>query len=388
MTSVQDILDLVSDHISANTGQVNQERQIRQITQAVKYFKRKINLPSDDGLYSFLFGDDQFFYPVPIDYEEEGDIIYDNPDYNISVREWEFQEYSLLLKRTGAHPIKNQWSTTTINGSNQLMLVGSNVRSGSLIESFDTVGNWVASGDASGLAQDLLQKKYGDASLSFDIVNSTGFATLTNASESLDVQSLFENHAYFKLWTWMSDANIDNVILRLFVDNSNYWTITEDNLDDGSPFSADAWKKIGFPLDNAVKTGSPGISSKVTKIQISFDLGVGFTSAIDFRVDQLFTSIPDEMNLIYKTAYVGATETEESITKFTLPTDTVRICDYSSVFDDLIARRAALSLFPGLRGDINFYQVYQSEMKDVVRDWGLRFPKKRNSRFLPTKLRR
>lgn len=388
MTTIQDILNLVGDHISANTGQVDQTRQIRQITQSVKYFKRKLNLPSDERISSFLFSDDQFFFPTPEDYEEEGDLVYHDPLYNIAEREWDFQEYSGLLKRTGNAPAKNQWSTTTINGLNQLMLIGDNIKTGSTIETFDAVGNWTATGDASSLEQDLLQKKVGDGSLKFDIVNSTGTATLQNASESLDVKSLFESHGYFKLWSWMTDDNIDAVILKLFNNNSNYWTITESLLDDGTAFAENQWQKIGFALDDAIETGAPNIASAVTKIQISFDLGVGFTSAADFRVDQLFTSIPDYLDLIYKSTYVGANAAGTPITKFGAVTDTVRICDYSELFEDIIARRAALILFPGLRADVNFYQIYQSELKDITRDWGMRFPKKRNNRYLSTKLKR
>lgn len=386
--TVQDVLSLVEDYISANTGQISQPSQIRQIGQAVAYFKRRLALPSDEKISSFYWSDDNFFYAVPSDFEEELELLYNNPDLNIAEREFEFIEYSVLLKRTGLSPTKNQWSFTTINGSRQIMLVGRNINAGSVIENFDAVGNWTASGDASGLAQDLVEKKVGSGSLSFDLTNSTGLATIATTGLSLGVKTLFENHGYFKMWTRLTNANIDSIAIRLMVDASNYWTITETDFDDGTAFATNIWKKVGWALDNAVATGSPAITDTVTQIQIIFDLGAALTSATDFRIDHLFTTVPDYMDLIYRSANKGKNAAGTSLTTFTAVTDTIDICDYSSVFEDLIAKRAAMNLWPALRADINFYALYRSDLKEMIKDWGLRFPHKRKNKFLPTRLRR
>lgn len=387
-STVQDALDLIGDYTAADSGQNSQPSQIRAITQAVAYFQRKLALPSDEKTSSFYFSDDQFFYPIPEGFEEELDILYNDPTLNVSGNEWDFEEYSDLLKRSGSRITQNRWSFTTINGFRQIILIGDNIRKGSVIDELDSIGTWVASGDASGLAVDTLIKKYGDASLSFDITNSTGLATLTRTGMSLDVEDLFSNHGYFKLWTDLSDLPIDGIILKLYVDNSNYWTITATIFDDGSDFSAGSFQKVGWALDDAVKTGSPLITQDITKMSINFDLGVGFTSAVDFRIDHLFTSIPDYMDLIYRTSYKGRTEDTEPITKFGLVTDTIAICDYSELFLDLIARRASMQLFPGLRNDKEWYAIYQADLNDMMRSWGMRFPKRRTNKMHDTKLRR
>lgn len=386
--TVNDALLLVGDYTAANTGQNDQSARIRAITQSVAYFQRKLALPSDEKIHSFYYSDDQFFYTVPTGFEEELDIMYNDATFNTIEREWSFKEYSDLLKRSGESPSKNQWSFTTINGSRQIVLIGENINSGSTVDELDSVGNWVASGDASGLAADTLIKKVGDGSLSFDITNSSGLATLTRSGMTLDVQSIFENHGYFKFWNYMTSAIIDSVILKLYVNDSKYWTITETDLDDGSAFSTNAWKKLGFPTDNAVKTGAPEVTEDVTKISITYDLGSGLTSAADFRIDHLYTTIPDYLDLAYRSSYKGANSSGTSITSFTDINDTIAMCNYSELFLDLIARRAAMSLWPALRGDKEFYGMYASEIKEMERYWGLRFPKRRTNKAHDTKLRR
>lgn len=386
--TIESLLELVGDYTAAETGNVNQPAQIRAIDKAVSYLQRKAGLPNQEKIHSFYYNDDQFFNDAPVDFMEELDIMYNNPDLNTADREWEFQEYSTLLKRTGNAPTTNKWSFTTINGTNQIVLIGNNENKGSVIDTLDTVGDWVASGDASGLTRDALQKKVGDASLSFDITYSTGLATLTRTGMSLSVQSLFENHGYFKLWTWLSNLNLDGVVIRLFVDNSNYWTMTATEYDDGSALAANAWHKIGWALDDAVQTGSPAITSTVTKIQIQFLVQADFGSAVDFRVDHLFTTIPDYMDLVYRSNYKGKNASGTSLVNFTAITDTIGICDLFPDIDDIIARRAALNLWPQLRADKEFYVSYQSEMKDFLRDSGMRFPRRRNSKYLSTRLKR
>lgn len=388
--TVQEVMNLVGDYTSASTGNVDTEQQIRQINQAIAYLQRKGGLPSDEKIQSFYFTDDQFFYSCATDFMEEIKLLYNNPDYNTKDKEWEFRDYQNLMGQTGEAPNRLLWSITTVNGLKQVMLLGSNINSGTLIEEFDQVGDWVASGDASGLTRDALQKKVGDASLSFDITSSSGLATLTDATVSLDVKSLFENHGYFKLWVWMSSIAVDGWILKLYVDNSNYWTITETDFDDAAAFSTglNAWKKIGFPMDNAVKTGTPTIDQTITKMVIQVDLGAGLTSAVDFRVDHLFTAIPDYMDLIYRSSYKGKNATGTSLTTLTDVTDTIMVGDFFADFDDLIARRAALNLWPALRGDKEFYAMYKEEFKEFLRDAYMRFPRRRTNKYPVTRLRR
>ncbi len=112
-TTAQDLITLIEDYAGANTGQDDQQRKLRQAGLAVQYFKRKGLLPNDEGISSFYFSDDQFFYACPSNFMEEVSLMYNNSALNTVDREWEFEEYSLLLKRSGHRSNKNKWSFTT-----------------------------------------------------------------------------------------------------------------------------------------------------------------------------------------------------------------------------------------------------------------------------------
>lgn len=386
--TVQNILDLVSDYAGANTGQADQARQIRQIGTAVEYFQRKGLLPNNEKLNSFYFSDDQFFYACPSDFMEELDVLYNNSAYNTAEREWEFVEYSTLLKRAGAVPVGNKWSFTTINGTNQIVLIGKNLKSGSIIDSMEAVSTWVVQGDASNLEVDNIDFKVGDGCLSFDVsAFSSGLAGINNPSVSLDFESLFQNHGYVKCWVKMPSASIDAIRLRLYTSSTKYWTLTETTTDDGSAFAANTWQKIGWALDDAVETLTPEITDTITKIEIEFDLGAAVTGS-NFRVDHIFTSVPDYMDLFYRSKTKGTNSSGTSLSTFTAVTDILGVGELFPDIADLIARRAALNLWPILRNDKEWYQAYQSEMRELKQDVGMRFPRRRTNKYISTSIRR
>ena len=387
--TLQDILNLTGDYAASNTGQADEPRQIRQINVAIEYFQRKGLLPNNEDIQSFYFNDDQFFYACNTDFMEEVQLLYHNPDLNTAEREWEFLEYSLLLKRSGHARTKNQWSFTTINGTRQLILMGRNIQSGAIIDGMEEVGTWVVQGDASSLELDQLDFKYGDGSLSFDVsAYSTGLAGINDPSVSLNFETLFEKHGYVKCWAKFPSAAIDAVRFRFYVTASKYWTITVTAQDDGTAFVANTQMKLGFALDNAVKTGLPLITDTITKIELEVDLTASTTGS-NFRFDHIFTTVPDYMDLIYRSHYKG-TDTLGTTSRLNLSavTDILGVGELFPDIADLIARRASLNLWPQLRGDKDFMLLYKEELKELMRDVGMRFPRKRTNKFLPTRLKR
>jgi len=384
--TVQDVINLVDDYASSQTGQVDLARKLRQIGTSVEYFQRKGLLPNNESIDSFYFNDDQFFYAAPSDFMEEIDILYNNPDYNTASREWEFMEYSKILKRTGSARNSNKWSFTTINGSNQLVLFGQNIQRGSVIDTMEEVGMWVVQGDASSLELDNLDFKVGDGCLSFDVTAfSSGLAGINDPSVSLDFETLFEKHGYVKCWMKMPSASIDAIRLRLYTSATKYWTITATTTDDGSAFAASTWQKIGWALDNAVKTSTPLITETITKIEIEVDLGAAVTGS-NFRIDHIFTTVPDYLNLLYRSNVKGTTSAGANLTAFTAVTDIIGVSTLFPDIVDLIAKRVALQLWPQLRNDKEWYVAYQADLKEMARDVGMRFPRKRTNKFVNTRL--
>lgn len=385
--TLSEVLLLVDDYSVSNSGQVNADRKKRAVDQAINFFKRKMGLPSDELIYSFLFSQDQLFYDMPTDFDEELQLLYHNPDFNTPENEWENRAYPEVLQRTGSNT-RNIWSFTSINGRRQLVMSGRNLRQGGLLFSLDAVGDWVAAGDASNLTLDENQKYEGSGSLNFDITNSSGGAIIRNSNIDINIEDLVTYHGYLKFWTWLTDDRIDDITVRLYEDTSNYYTIVADTDDAGDDFAEDEWIKIGFPMDDAVLTGSPDPTA-ITRIDIEYDLGSGFTSAADFRLDDIFTSFPDEMDLIYYSQYKGTDTTGVTNKKIlTVDTDKLAIGEFFPDIADLIARRAALNLWPGLRGDKDWFATYRDELKDFIGDAGRKFPRKRVSKYLRTRLMR
>lgn len=385
--TVQNVLDLVEDHAGANAGQQDQARKIRQINLALDYFKRKGLLPNDETIQSFYYSDDQYFYACNSDMMEELELLYNNPQLNTSDRQWEYEEYSQLLKRTGAPVNGNKWSFTTINGTRQLVLLGRNFQSGQVLDSMETIGDWVVQGDASSLELDTLDFKVGQGAFKFDATTSTGLAGINDPSISLDLQTLFEKHGYLKCWVKLPSASIDAVRLRIYVTALKYWTITVTTFDDGTAFSASTWKKVGFALDDAVKTSTPLITDTITKVEIEFDLGASFTTGT-FRVDHLFTTVPDYMDFIYRNNLKGETAAGTDLATLTSVTDKIGVGEMFPDIIELVAMKAAINLWPALRGDKDFMMMYRGDLKELIKDVGMRFPRKRKNKYLPTRLLR
>jgi hypothetical protein len=314
-------------------------------------------------------------------------LLYTDENLNTEQTRWEYENYPDILHTTGKART-NRWSVTYINGKKQLIVHGYNQNGGQILDEMDNVGDWVVADDASGLALDTNQKYSGVGSLSFDITNATGVATITNPNVSYDLEALFEQHGYLKLRAYMTDNNIDSITLKLYTDASNYYTIAVDIADDGTEFAQDSFQKIGFACDDAILTGSPD-PSDINQIDVEFDLGAGFTTAADFRIDTLFTVVPDSLDLIYYTKYKG-TDTTLATYKTTLNVVTDKFLFTSTDEDilEVIAQKAAIILWPQVRGDKEQLMIQKNELRDNMKSFTKRWPRRRVQGTFKTYLRR
>lgn len=377
--TLQNILDNVNDYVgNYSTGTEDPNAKIRAVNRAIEFLKRKLGFPCDEVIQTFFFSEDQIYYDLESDFDESIKLLYHDITLNIPGREWNYYSYPDILRSTGGSR-GYRYGFTGINGKKQLVIFGSNIRKGQTLFTFDAIGNWTATDDASNLALDTFQKYNGDSSFSFDITNNTGIATLQVTGLALDMYDLFQNNGFVKFWTWMSDNNIDDVTLKLMTDNSNYYSITTNLADDGTAFSEDQWIKLGFSVNDAVAVGTPDAHT-ITKIRIEFDLGAGFTTATDFRVDYMFTTYPDEMDLIYYSSIKG-TDSTGATAKQLLDTasDKVTIGEFFYDYIDVIARRAALNIYPQLRGDKEWYTTYVADLNDCIKTLGRSYPRKRTA---------
>lgn len=377
MQTLQDLDNLTKDYTgNYSTGTARDEVRYRAENRAIEMCKRLVGLPNDEEIYSFYYTEDQLFYDLPSKFIEAFDLKYNNPNFNTKENKWDYFDYPHVLQ--GAGGVKqNRWSITHINGRKQVILAGYNGLQGSTILSMDSATNWAASDDASGLVLDSDVKYQGTGSISFDITASAGVATISRTGLNLDFSSLFNRSGYLKFFAYMTDNDIDSITLRLQSSSGNYYTITVTVADDGTAFAQDEWQKIGFSTVNAIATGTPDTTA-ITQIDFEFDLGSGFVSAADFRIDQLFTSFPELMDLYMFTDTKGTNNAgDTNKTELTSPDDILYWSGEYEDFTDLVAQRAAINLWPQLRGDKEQYVLLKQDFRDNLKTFARRWPRKR-----------
>lgn len=376
-TTLQDIDSLTQDYCgNYSTGTSRDDVRYRAINRAIEWLKRVISVPNDEDVYSFWYSDDQMFYDLPAKFAEALELKYHNPLSNRNDNKWDYFDYPTVLQNAGGSR-RNRWSVTNINGKKQLVVVGYNGITGQTLLSMDSLTNVAASGSASGLALNIITRYEGTGSIQFDI-DSAGVANIVFSNVNFDMEELFERSGFLKFFTKMTDSRMDSIALQLRSSVGNHYTLTTTTADDGTAFIANEWQKIGFQTEDAVPTGTPDLKS-ITQVTISFDPNAAMTSAADFLIDQLFTSFPEQMDLVMYTNIKGTDTTGlTEKTELTLPTDILLFSGDYDDFADLVAQRAAINLYPQLRGDKEAFILFKQDFNDNLKTFGRRWPRKRN----------
>lgn len=375
-TTLSNVRELTRDYIgNYSTGSAKVDQIDRAINRSIERIKRDVGLPADEDIYTFWYTQDKLFYNVPSTFREGLYVAYNNKNANTNANQWDYFDYPTVLQGAGGQR-HNRWSFTGINGKKQLVMVGYNGQTGNTILTCDTTTDVAASGDASGLAIDTITKVEGSASLSFDITDSTGTATITFSNLNLDLKDLFDKHGFIKMESYMSDNDIDDVTIKVLSSTGNYYTIAATLNDDGIDFVQDEWQKIAWHTDDKVAVGSPDLTA-ITEIAVSFGLGSTFTSAVDFRIDNIFTAYAEKMDFVYFTNAKGTDSAGTAKTELNSEDD---ILYYSGDYDEyttLIAQRAAIYLWPQLRGDKEAFLLLKGEHKEEIKSFVKAYPRKR-----------
>lgn len=387
-TTLQDVDILTKDYVgNYTTGTLRDSVRYRAINRSIEYCRRILGIPADEDIYSFWFTEDQIFYDLPSTLREVLYLKYNNKDANTIHNVWEYFDYPHVLQGAGGKR-RNRWSFTHINGKKQLVMVGYNSLQGQTILPMDNTTDTTAEDDASGLVTDSVIKYQGSASLAFDITNSAGVATISFTGLNIDLDELFKRHGFLKFFAYMTDNDIDSIALKLQSSSGNYYTITTTVADDGSAFALDEWQKIGFHTDDALATGTPDLTG-ITQIDIEFDLGAGFVSAADFRIDNLFSAFAEKMDLYHLINTKGTDSTGATAkTELNQPDDILYYSDDYDEYTDLIAQRAALTLWPQLRGDKEQYMLQKREFNENVKTFARAWPRRRVQGSFRHQLRR
>ena len=384
--TLQDIITQANDYISNYTnGSANDGNRIRAVNRAIEFIKMKMTFPSDEKIFTFDFSQDNIFTDLPEDFNEGLEVLYHSQMNNVSANRWTYLPYADLLRIAGRqYTTENYFSWTPINGKMQLITLARNLNQGSHIETFDNIGSITGSNNASNLRIDNNIYAEGNGSLAFDIDPS--LSALKTATikwpTNYDFSSILKNSGLFKLGIFLPEDNITEVNLLLMTDANNYYSLSATTFDDGTAFGTglnDMTKKVKFSFTGATIVGSPDIK-KVKFIRVDEMMSGTFGSVIveDYRIDNLYTIMPDKMDFIYLTSYKGTDKTGATNKIFLDSVDD--ICAFGNFAPDLvdvIACQTAMKLVPQVTDNADFRKMYKDDVKETMDVYGKKWPRKR-----------
>lgn len=382
----QNILDQADDFgQNYTTSTIDLGNKKRAGNRAIEYVQRRLGLPSDKKIYSFLFFEDQLFYNMPDGFNEPVKLYYNTTsasvsvDQNYSGHKWWGSKDTELLTKTAPTPSKNETAYTTINGSSQMILLGKNLQGRQIIQGFDSTSGLTNSSSVTSVTVDTNIKKQGYGSVKFNVDSSESTSTFTMTG-SWNVQSYLNQSGAYRMWVFFptgATTQFSSIGIRLTSSTGNYYDITTTTQYDSSAWASNTWNKLSFSLANVTTTGTPD-STAITSIQIRLNHSGSFTSVSNMRFDELFLLAPDLLDLIYYTSIKGTDST--GVTNKIILTEYTDILNFGPIAPDLllpIALKTATILWPQLKSDINFLQIYKADFEDTLKVFGKIYPRER-----------
>lgn len=182
-----------------------------------------------------------------------------------------------------------------------------------------SVGNWVASGTASGLAQDTAVYYQSPASLRYSLTTGAGILTET-LSSSINLSSYQGvGVAFLAIYMPSNASNLTSITLKIGSSSTNYNSVTVTAPFIGS-FTSNLWQLVAFDFANASTTGTPNWSA-INYLQITDNVTGTITN---MRIGDLFISQPTPSQILFQSAAIflpsGSTT---PLTTITANTDTV-----------------------------------------------------------------
>lgn len=383
--TLQDILNETNDLLQNYTnGNIDEANKIRAINRAIEYVQRRMALPSDKRIHTFWFYQDVPFYDCPAGFNELIQLYYNNTfsnqqqgNPNYFKNRWFVVEDIQILRASGYRPEQNKVAFTTANQENQLLLHGNNITQASIIQSFDSLSGISYSADITDVSLDYNIKKQGSASMKFNIDNSLAeseiyFNGLWDIQSALNMAFAYRLYVMFPTGT---TSYFSDVELRLETDSGNYYKISTTTQENGDAWVADEWSFLSFDSEDITTVGTPN-SQQIQTIRIILNHSMAFQAVSNMRIDYLYQIFPDYMNALYYSAYKGSDST--GVTEKINLTELSDIAYFGDYAQDLIAPislQAATRLFPQIRGNAEYWQMYKADFADVLKQFGKVYPR-------------
>ena len=204
----------------------------------------------------------------------------------------------------------NTVSVDTILGDKFLQINWNGAGNSALLNSMNGLtdnGTWTADAttDALNIRQDKLNKKYGEASVAFDIdvsQSANNYAAIVNSTiTSIDLTD-YEDTASAFVWVYIPDVTYtSSVTLRWGSGASAYWEGTETTAFNGQSFR-NGWNRVGTSWADASETGSPD-KTDVTYLYARVTYSSSETDQTGYAVDRFLMENPSTLELSYTSKY-------------------------------------------------------------------------------------
>lgn len=194
-----------------------------------------------------------------------------------------------------------------------------------VISEFDSVGSWVALGDAESIEANADDYVKGNMSVKYDISSAGGTtAGLQNSSlTSTDISDYIGTGSAF-IWAYITSAtNITNFILRIGSSASAYYSMTATSDNAGNAFRA-GWNLIRFSFSGKSTTGSPDATA-CDYAAIYMTKAEAKTDEQGYRFDWLVLKLGDHYDLQYYSKYGWQTAAGVFIENATQDTDKLNV---------------------------------------------------------------
>ena len=267
-----------------------------------------------NGLY-----DQTYRYAAPTDLKK---------DRVVAVRPQDESDLSEVFVLSGTDQFDRYKTSGTMavedNNGVRTLRISKSLTAGATLHTMDSItanGTWAASGDASNLEVDTVNKVSGSGSLRFDLAAAGSSGLLTNSTMTAVDLSTYGSGYSGLMYVYVPSTAITAVTLRWGSDASNYYSSAATTTHDGVAISA-GWNLFRFDRASATTTGTP-VTTAIDYARLAFTYDGTATLAV--KVDALVFRIPTPYDVVYYSKCLFKNSSGTRIAIPTADTDTVEL---------------------------------------------------------------
>jgi hypothetical protein len=379
--TLDNLLTDVNDRTAGESGTVTRALVTRYSNESLRRLRRKFDIPNAEVVSQLQLMSRVYFYAAPYSGYKEFVALRDNYQMNDKIFMRNVSEDTFWSNFVGGNT-----KSESRNGESRRLLFNlvsphANYMTVNNLMDVTTDGTWVASADASNARKDTLFFREGTSSFEFDIVPSTGTATLTNSTMTAKDLSgdAFKLTAMLSLWVYLPvSTSISTATLRFGSSASDYYQVALSSLAqiDGSALTV-GWNQIGFDWQNKTTVGTPD-STAVDYLQLSFTFPLTIGTQTGIRLNMLRAHQRRIVNLHSTTDFLiidGTTGLPKET--FTSYLDTSSYFNIDRDFTDFVLYEILEQVFTTHINDPDARAEYTRKRMELEQDLIMRFPSKR-----------